>query len=239
MVHLKNLISSDVNGVIESSFQGGIGDCFFLETLNTLSQQSEGRKILKDSIKIEKTIDENGSEHTNYIITLNGVNNVLKDLNSGIRNFPKEKIFIQPQYVITEEEFEQAKIQAGKNYSSGDKDVLLHEIAYSKYRKDVAKTMTANGESFFPGSGSGNLIAGLDIARNYSQNPEEIGNGGVLGLTMYLYTGKKSDAYFSTEVKHPACSVDAEGNLKIVEGSLSYWEQQFSKRTFKRFSQPL
>ena len=220
---------SDVNGVIESSFQGGIGDCFFLETLNTLSQRSEGRKILKDSIKIEKTIDENGSEHTNYIITLNGVNNVLKDLNSGIRNFPKEKIFIQPQYVITEEEFEQAKIQAGKNYSSGDKDVLLHEIAYSKYRKDVAKTMTANGESFFPGSGSGNLIAGLDIARNYSQNPEEIGNGGVLGLTMYLYTGKKSDAYFSTEVKHPACSVDAEGNLKIVEGSLSYWNSSLVK----------
>ena len=46
---------------------------------------------------------------------------------------------------------------------------------------------------------------------------------------MYLYTGKKSDAYFSTEVKHPACSVDAEGNLKIVEGSLSYWNSSLVK----------
>ena len=139
-------------------------------------------------------------------------------MTNGIRNFPKDKVFIQPEYTITAEELEEAALKSGKNYSSGDKDVLLHELAYEKYRQDVVKTIQANDVDDSPISAP-KYISGLDVPTGFGTNPEDIGSGNTLGMTMYLYTGKKSDVYFNTSNKLPVCEIDSDGNISAVKNN--------------------
>ncbi len=220
---------SSINGIVESSFQGDLGNCFFLETINSLNTSNAGQKILNNMITKHVTTDANGKEHTVYKVKFGGASKIIEDLSSGIRQFPKEKIFIQEEYTITEEELQKAALKAGKEYSSGDKDVLLQEIAYSKYRSDVAKTLQANNVSYSFLDKSDQLIAGLDIARGWNVNPEDIGAGGVIGIPMYLYTGKKSDVYFSKSESQPVCKIDSNGNLSVLENSKSFWQPNLIK----------
>ena len=220
---------SSVNGILENSYQGEIGNCFFLSTLNTLNTNEKGQKIINNTITQNTYTDEKGNEHTIYKVKFEGADKIKEDLSSGIRNFSKEKIFIQSEYTITEEELKQAEKEAGKNYSSGDKDVLLQEIAYSKYRKDVASTMRTNNESFSVSDTSNRLIAGLDVARGWGADTESMADGGMLGLTMYLYTGQKSDIYISKSESQPVCKIDSNGNLSVLENSKSSWQPNFIK----------
>ena len=120
-------------------------------------------------------------------------------------------------------------LKAGKDYSSGDKDILLQEIAYAKHRKNVAKTIRENNEQYSVIDYSNALIAGLDVARSWGADIESMGDGGLLGLTMYLYTGKKSDAYFSKSQEHPVCFIDSNGNLSAIENSSSSWNTNLIK----------
>ena len=46
----------------------------------------------------------------------------------------------------------------------------------------------------------------------------------MLGVTMYLFTGKKSDVYFSPSETHNVCHIDSDGNLTAVENSSSSWD---------------
>ena len=211
------------DSVIENASQGGIGNCFFLETINSLNTVNEGQKIINNAITKDTITDENGATQTIYKVAFAGVPQIKKDLSKGVRNFPEEKIFIKPEYIVTEEELTEASLRAGRDYSAGDKDVLLYEVAYSKYRKDAAETMRVNNESMQSIASSSDLIAGLDIARGWGENPENIGGGGVIGLTMYLFTGRKSDAYFSKADTLPVCNIDSDGNLSAVDGSRFRW----------------
>ena len=220
---------SSINGTIESSFQGNIGNCFFLETINSLNTSNAGQKILNNMITKHVTADDNGQKHTIYKVKFGGASKIIEDLSSGIRNFPKEKIFIQEEYTVTEEELQEAALKAGNEYSSGDKDVLLQEIAYAKYRSDVAKTLQANNVSYSFLDKSDQLIAGLDIARGWNVDPEDTGAGGVIGIPMYLYTGKKSDVYFSKSDSQPVCKIDSNGNLSVLENSKSIWQPNLIK----------
>lgn len=206
---------SKPDGVIDTSAQGGIGNCFFLETVNTLNTTDAGRKILNNMI----SRDSSG----NFKVTFAGVPQIIKDLSGGIKNFPTDKIFIKPEYEITEEEYRDACIRAGKDFSTGDKDVLLLELAYAKYRKNVMETIQANDVdlSFF--TDNTQLIAGLDVARGWGVTPEDMGAGGMTGMTMYLFTGKKSEAYFSASQSHPVCHINSDGDLSVVDNSKSYW----------------
>ena len=232
---LKEYDYSSVNGIIEHSSQGGIGDCFFLTTLNTLNTNKKGQDVLNNTITTHTITDENGNKQKIYTVRFNGAEKIIEDLNKGIRNFPKEKIFIQSEYTITEEELQEAAIKAGKDYSSGDKDILLQEIAYSKYRHDAAETMQANNESNSILDSSNNLIAGFDVARGWGVTAESIADGGMLGLTMYLYTGKKSEAYFSKSENHPVCQIDSNGNLSATENSSSIWRPNIIKQESNAF----
>lgn len=220
---------SSVNGVVENASQGGIGNCFLLTTLNTLKTNPAGQEILNNTISKYTSTDENGNTHLFYKVKFDGIPKVIEDLNQGIRKFPKEKIYIQPEYTITEEELKEAALKAGKDYSSGDKDILLQEIAYAKHRKNVAKTIRENNEQYSVIDYSNALIAGLDVARSWGADIESMGDGGLLGLTMYLYTGKKSDAYFSKSQEHPVCFIDSNGNLSAIENSSSSWNTNLIK----------
>ena len=232
---LKEYDYSSVNGIIEHASQGGIGDCFFLATLNTLNTNKKGQDVLNNTITTKIITDENGNNQKIYTVRFKGAEKIIEDLNKGIRNFPKDKIFIQSEYTITGEELKEAAIKAGKDYSSGDKDILLQEIAYSKYRKDAAETMQANNESNSIFDSSNNLIAGFDVARGWGVTAESIADGGMLGLTMYLYTGKKSDVYFSKSENHPVCKIDSNGNLSVTENSSSIWRPNIIKQESNAF----
>ena len=215
---VKQFDYTDVNGIIEHSKQGGIGNCFLLGTINSLNTSTAGREILNNSVKKETITDENGKEQIVYRISFKGAAQITEDLTNGIRNFPKDKVFIQPEYTITAEELEEAALKSGKNYSSGDKDVLLHELAYEKYRQDVVKTIQANDVDDSPISAP-KYISGLDVPTGFGTNPEDIGSGNTLGMTMYLYTGKKSDVYFNTSNKLPVCEIDSDGNISAVKNN--------------------
>ncbi len=207
---------SKPDGVIETSSQGGIGNCFFLETINTLNLSDEGKKILNSMI----STDENGD----FKVSFGGASKIIEDLNSGIKNFPREKIFIKPDYIITQEEYKDACVRAGKDFSTGDKDVLLLELAYAKYRKDATQTVEENDVNLSLFTDDTKLIAGLDVARGWNVDAEDMGAGGMLGVTMYLFTGKKSDVYFSPSETHNVCHIDSDGNLTAVENSSSSWD---------------
>ncbi len=212
---IKEFDYSKVNGIIEHSKQGGIGDCFLLETINSLNTTDAGRKILNNSIKT--SVDENGQ--TIYKISFKGVPQIIEDLSNGIRNFPKDKIFMKPEYIITEKELEEAALKAGNDYSSGDKDVLLHELAYTKYRLDVIKTIKANNVDI---SNPPKFISGLDIPADSTVKPENIINGNTLGMTMYLYTGKKSDIYINPKQEIAVCEIDSNGNIALAKKETTY-----------------
>lgn len=225
------------DGIIDTSSQGGIGNCFFLETVNALNTTNEGKKIINNMIEPHVTTDEQGNNHTSYKVKFAGIPQIISDLTSGIRNFPADKIFIKPEYEISEEEYKDACIRAGKDFSTGDKDVLLLELAYAKYRKDVAQTVSANNVDLSLFKDDSKLIAGLDVARGWNVNSEDMGSGGMIGVTMYLFTGKKSDVYFSPNQTQTICHIDSDGNLTAVEGSNSYWNTDLSSNESNVFNE--
>ena len=213
------------NGKIEHSNQGGIGDCYYLNTLNAMNTTPVGSKILKNALSKEITTDEQGQKHTTYRINFGGAEQIIKDLTEGIKTLPHEKIYIQTSYTVTEEELTDAELRSGKDFASGDRDVLIHEIAYSKYKKDVAKTVRENNINTGVFSSESRLIAGLDVPRGINTNSENFGDGGMLGLTTYLYTGIKGDAYFNTNYKIPISKVGYDGTISLVENSEQLWDK--------------
>ena len=138
MANYMDKISSTSNGVIESFEQGDSGDCWLLSQLNALNTTTWGQEAIKNSIVQDET---NG----NYTVKLKGVDY---------------------EAVITQDEIQRARMS--DNYSAGDLDVLLLEIATERY-------LTQEVEA-------GNIVRGEDVLD---------GNFGAGKLTMnYLLTGK-------------------------------------------------
>ena len=108
-----------VNGKIdEAVFQGNSGDCWLISGILSLSYTPEGEKLIQDAI----SINPDGS----YNVTFNGVDKT---------------------YKITKEELEAANKNsflngigmANSEYSTGDDDMLLIELAMEKlvYENDI------------------------------------------------------------------------------------------------------
>jgi len=107
----ENSVFKNLNGEIEPTKQGQIGNCYALAGVNALSYSEEGKKILKQSIKY--------NENTcNAEVTFKGVNKT---------------------YEITPKEFQSATGFFG-SASSGDVDMNVLEIANNKFRLDVKKS---------------------------------------------------------------------------------------------------
>lgn len=203
---------SKVDGNFDTAYQIGKGDCYLLASINALSQTEEGQRILKENVKV--SVNENGEKV--YTISLPGAEKARQALINGtgevkIHRLPEDKVHIQGSYTITESELEEASKRAGKDYSAGDKDVLLYEIAYEKYRDDVADTIKDN--KLDPKKTS--YIAGLGISQNFNNDTL---SGGYAAEATFILTGKQSDLYNNNR-KVPTCYIDSDMNMHIADNN--------------------
>ena len=191
---LQTLLNGDYNkinsdGVISNFRQGRIGDCYLLAGLSALASTEDGAKILKDNMKRNK----NGS----YTITFPGAAMVNED-------YKKEgKIsYIKNSYTITPQEVARAK-KSGK-YAKGDDDVIMYELAFEKYRKDVMRTNRANklNPQKFE---SGQYIGGGTTASPL--------NGGYSADAMFILTGRKSTAFYGN---YQTCELISVNTIKGI-----------------------
>ena len=121
----------DSDGNIDAFKQGEkASDCYLLSSLISLRNNPVTAKILKENIK--KNNDDS------ITITFPGAI-AIKNNNRNNDNFIN---FVTGEYTITLKEFNEAK-NSGK-YSYGDDDVLLYELAFEKYRKEVYESNSVN-----------------------------------------------------------------------------------------------
>lgn len=200
---------SQLDGKFDTAYQIGKGDCYLLASINALSQTEEGQKLLQQNVKVST----NDKGEKVYTISFPGAANAREALISGkgnasIGQLPEDKVHIQGSYTITEAELNDAAKRAGKDYSAGDKDVLLLEVAYEKYRKDVAQTIKDNHID----PQKTKYVAGLGIS-NVSGDTL---SGGNAAEATYILTGKKSLVY-ENKSNIPTCYVDSNMQMHILE----------------------
>lgn len=200
---------SQLDGKFDTAYQIGKGDCYLLASINSLSQTEEGQKLLQQNVKV--SVNDKGEKV--YTISFPGAANAREALISGkgnasIGQLPEDKVHIQGSYTITEAELNDAAKRAGKDYSAGDKDVLLFEVAYDKYRKDVAQTIKDNHID----PRKTKYVAGLGIS-NVSGDTL---SGGNAAEATYILTGKKSLVY-ENKSNIPTCYVDSNMQMHILE----------------------
>jgi len=197
---------SKLDGHYDISYQGGRGDCFLLVSINSLAQTPDGQNLLKKNV-VEKK-DANGEVY--YEVTLPGAQKTIDDIKSGKtkgvlgKDIPEDKMHIQGTYKITQKELEEAAKKSGVSYSSGDKDVLLYEVTYEKYRNDVAALVKDNGIDVK----KARLLPGLRGAGANMGGDGDNLSGGTMTEANFILTG---NAGFSCQAKNakdaPVCYV--------------------------------
>lgn len=208
---------SNVNGEFEVSNQVARGDCYLLAALNSLSQTEDGHNILKQNLKVDT--DAKTGKKT-YTISFPGAKELKQKLlngtaANGLKALPNDKIYIQDSYTITEDELKTAAKKAGSKYSAGDKDILLMEVAYEKFRKDVYKTRMENKISnkiTAPGFGT--------FSNQYLQKGDFL-SGGLPSDAAYLITGKNSQTYDNDRnyKEIPTLYVDSDYQMHLTDNN--------------------
>lgn len=202
---------SKTDGVFDTAYQIGKGDCYLLSAINSLSQTEIGQKLLQKNVKVS----QNANGEKVYTVSLPGAQNARTALINGtgdakIGKLTEDKVHIQGAYTITESELNEAAKRAGKDYSAGDKDVLLLEVVYEKYRKDVAKTIQDNKIN----PNQTQYIAGLGI----SAIGDDYLSGGTTAEAVYILTGIKSEVY-KPDKKPPTCYIDSNLQMHVTDDS--------------------
>jgi len=182
---IKN-VDFSIDGNITESTQGALGDCYLITAINSLASTKHGRQILHDNITI--TQDENGQNF--YKLKFPGAEAARAGL---LKKFPNDvnKISIKGEYTITQKEFDEATQNIVA--SQGDGDVLLYELSYAKYRRDVNKTikdLNLNPNDI-------RFKAGLQHGDSNSTEDIEAIEGGWTTEARFILTGKKSIEYWN------------------------------------------
>lgn len=210
------------DGKIGVSYQAGMGDCYLLAAINSLAVSEAGQAALSENIEI------NQGPPVTYTVKLPGVkiarNNLIKggenvpDLidrdGNSIDKLPADKVFIQESYTFTQEEFDAACKKAGGSYSIGDKDVLLLEMAYEKFRQDSEKTLDANNLDRTKGQ---NLV---NLDYNASDKDPDLA-GGNAGRATFFLTGKQSvSVTLSAQKDAPICYIDNDMQMQVGDDDM-------------------
>ena len=105
-----------VNGAIdEAVFQGKKGDCWLISGIQSLAYTKDGRELIKNSIKQDKNGD--------YIVSFKGIG----------KSYKVTKNELESKNVST---FTNGLSQGKSEYSTGDDDMLLMELAVEKAIKN-------------------------------------------------------------------------------------------------------
>ncbi len=214
--NVKTYDYSKVDGNFEIGNQQGRGDCYLLASINALRETETGHDMLKQTV----TKNSDGS----YTITfpgakvsrdalINGEGGASLRTNNGttLDKLPEDKVYIQESYTVTEEELKAALKQQGKKYSVGDRDVVLLEVAFEKYRQDVDKTVRDN--NIAPDI----LVGGISIAQG-SVGTDDVLSSGKAADAMFILTGHKSSDYYKAPHKTPTCYINSDMTM-VVEGN--------------------
>ncbi len=158
----KTFKNKEVNGKIDKDFnQGHLGDCALLSTLYGFSRTKEGAQAIEDAL-VELTDD--AGDVTGYQVTFD----------KGDDDKNNDEI-----YTITKQELEAAKNGTnGRQYSKGDDDVTLLELALEKSFNQSQDPVLRN------------------LVDNYtSVNADDKLNGVNPASVTYLFTGDVSANY--------------------------------------------
>lgn len=212
---------SECNGELDQLYyQVGRGDCYLLAAMTSLVQSEAGKSLIKENITISGT----GKDKT-FTVKLPGAAIGREDLEKlGI---PADKIFIQDSYTVTQEELDAAALKAGSKYSAGDKDALLMELIYEKFRKDLAKTFDANPDKM----NKNKAYAGLGGYPPRIQQGGDYLSGGKPAEAVYVLTGKKEDSWNNPEAKKvPTLYVDSDLDMHIMDDAAKDYQPKSDAR---------
>lgn len=218
---------SKIDGKFDTSYQKGRGDCYLLAGLNAITESESGREALKDTITVGK--DPKTGE-TTYTVHFPGAAKIRENLiKQGV---PEDQIDIKDSYTYTESEIHEKAKLAGPKYSTGDKDVLLLEVAYEDFRGD-AKADVADLQKVHPNMKDSEAYMQLHAAGGMTQGEADELNGGFTQDAIYLLTGKNSEIYSSrtpgVPSHAPICEVDSDLNMNITGEGFKLTPEQNAK----------
>ncbi len=197
----------DLDNNYTAAYQGGIGDCYFLAAINSFSQSNTGQEILRNNIS--KSTDENGQ--TFYTVRFPGAEKALESLKN---NLDEDNIYIKGAYTVLQSEIDEAAANINA-YSIGDRDILLYEIAFDKYRHDVKKTVEANNINPY----ETNNYSGLE---GYI-NPDIPIDGGFGSEVKFLLTGLKPDVWYKKDYQTDRVGVllDSTNHSAVIKNDIN------------------
>lgn len=193
-----NFSNNVSDGKIGNFRQRKTGDCYLLSSLVALSKTTVGAEILKNNIKKDKA--------GGYRITLPGA---IMCKNDYMKN--GKKCYITGEYHITKADIQRARKQYDK-YSSGDLDVLLYELAFEKYRKEVLKTNRANNQN------SEYNMAGQYTGNGTMNDPLKAGQ---TQDATFILTGHKSKVYSISSENVAAINSEDIKSINVQEEKIS------------------
>lgn len=203
---------SEIDGKFDTSYQKSRGDCYLLAGLNALNESTAGQEALKDTITIGK--DPKTGE-TTYTVHFPGAAKIREELiKQGV---PEDQIDIKDSYTYTETEINEHAKRAGKDYSAGDKDVLLVEVAYEDLRTDAKEDIEDLREAN-PKLTDNKIKQQLHIS-GLLNNGDNL-SGGYAHEPIFMLTGLESEVYkVSGKVDNaPVCNIDSELNMTVAGG---------------------
>ena len=194
---------SKLDGKFETAYQKGRGDCYLLAAINSLANSDTGNNLLQDLIK---------QDGNNFVVKFPGAEiareNLIKTLKAKNPDFDASKINIPDEYTITAEDLKDAMLKSGAKYSIGDKDVLLLEIAYERYREAVAVALDENNLK------PSEYMKGLSL----NIDGDDYLSGGTSSEAVFILTGKTSEVYITKDYKKvPVCYVDSDFQMHVPD----------------------
>lgn len=233
--------SNVINGEIDEVFkQGQQGDCVFLSTLLSFSQTPEGREIIKNAISVNK--DENG-EIESYDVTFQGINKTYSFAKQEVLDSESnnEEAYLSDEMLrkmgLSEEEIAQfpEEMRYGRiiygntsEYSSGDSDVLLLEMALEKCLNDSENTVLQEYMKYeskednmygIPCEIVGLLFTGNSVSVN---NDYYAYSNDVLTKNYMKYVNEYMSPFEDT-------TTDIEGNKIDIEAGITYEVKDYDK----------